>query len=94
MFNDSKAINESASLAAAVRILAHDVHRLMASRAQGGPGGDNREVCALLQRVDRARRQVRGRRADDLSRWLDSLHRQVLQLQRPVVREAQPLGPA
>lgn len=71
--------HDSAWLAAAVRSLASDVHRLT-SRG----GGDAHEVAALAGRIRLVRDQLPVR-PSPLHRWLDGLEQQV---------EALPVGAA
>ena len=58
------------ALAVAVRDLAHDAHRVLTGSGRGS-------APAVLGRIMRLRRQLRGAPTEDLRRWLDSLQRRV-----------------
>jgi hypothetical protein len=74
--------DEGAAVASAIRALAHDAHRMLASHAGESPAADPDEVAALLRRAARLRSQLRAGRSDDLRRWLENLQRRLERLRR------------
>ena len=69
---------DPSELAAAVRALAADAHRVL-SRIAGSPSEDDSEpLRALLDRIAELRRLPDEARWMELRLWLDSLQRQVL----------------
>jgi hypothetical protein len=82
--------DEDLSWATTVRALARRAHRVRRSGAGRPRAADPAEARALLQQIVQFRRQLTGRRANDLRTWLDNLQREVEAL---VPKETQPPCP-
>lgn len=78
-------LEDGSILAATVRSLAHDAHRVVSDPT----AMDSVDVHALLRRLAWVRHYVQETRAHDLERWLDSLQCQLARARRPESAEVQ-----
>ncbi len=88
---ETTVVQDGLGLAAMVRRLAHDAHRLITAEA----GSDPREVGSVLRRAAELRRRIRGQAGEELRTWLENLAHRVEQIPGHATRaEDDPNWPA